>query len=43
MNIGFYFNIIFSHIIIIKDYSHGLLALLFFCISIMKQTENMNK
>lgn len=33
MNIGFKYNLIFPSIIIIKDNSHGFLALLFFCIS----------
>lgn len=33
MNTGFKYNLIFPSIIVIKDYSHILLALLFFCIS----------
>lgn len=33
MNISFKYNLIFPSITIIKDYSHGFLALLFFCTS----------
>lgn len=33
MNIGFKYNLIFPSVTIIKDYSHDLLALFFFCIS----------